>query len=39
MRIDFELTTQRDAASDENDANIKAMRESARQLGLKIDVE
>jgi len=39
LGIDFELATQGDTALDENDATVKAMTESARQLGLEIDFE
>ena len=39
LGIDFELEAQDDNALDENDATLKAMQESARQLGLKIDPE
>jgi hypothetical protein len=37
--IDFELEAQGDNTLDENDPTLKAMQESARQLGLKIDPE
>jgi hypothetical protein len=39
LSIDFELATQGDNSLDENDATIKAMTESARQLGLEIDLK
>jgi hypothetical protein len=39
LGIDFEMETSGDQALDENDALLKAMRESARQLGLQMEEE
>jgi Protein of unknown function (DUF499) len=39
LGIDFDLETHEGHALDENDSTVKAMKESARQLGLDLDEE
>lgn len=39
LGIDFEMEAQADQPLDEDDMTLKAMRESARQLGLKVEEE
>lgn len=39
LGIDFEIATSRDRALDPDDPSLKAMEESARQLGLEMDTD